>query len=136
MTTKGPPKIMVSTRSQSSCYSNTHSESYTDIQKAITACVKMESDCAGVYDYRCDQGGTFELCKPCGSALWSSSTSCVYTPKLARQASGPCAIQVNERETGCVSQRVCAKVDVQANLNTTNSRWRQKLDQYVPRMSQ
>lgn len=86
--TKALLKITWSKVEKKSCYSNTYSGSYTDKQKALAACEAMGSECAGVYDNRCDDAGIFALCKACGPSVWASSTSCVYTAKIVPQTSG------------------------------------------------
>ena len=50
------------------------------MKEAADACLKLGSDCSGVYDGQCNNAGAFKLCKA-GTAFVGSASSCVYTPK-------------------------------------------------------
>ena len=50
------------------------------MKDATDACLKLGSDCSGVYDGQCNNAGAFKLCKA-GTAFVGSASSCVYTPK-------------------------------------------------------
>ena len=81
-TTKAPQNITVSwTKVSVHCGHNAYSTKYQVFKEAQAECAKMGSDCAGVYDYGCNDVGSYQLCKG-GFKFGSSTQSCVYTPKF------------------------------------------------------
>ena len=58
-----------------SCYGNDY-DTYNTLEKATSAC-SSDDNCQAVYDFKCDNKGTFTLCSK-DVTLKSSSTSCAY----------------------------------------------------------
>ena len=52
---------------------------FSSLVRAQTACLKLGSNCHGVYDARCNGRGDLHVCKT-SSVSSPSSRGCVYTP--------------------------------------------------------
>ena len=57
--------------------SSRYSQSYSQLSDAKAACLKLGTNCAGVYQPYCNSWLANSLCKP--GSLQSSSYHCVYT---------------------------------------------------------
>merc|ERR1712151_505841 len=84
-TTKKPATWAKNTKKH--CFSSKHPTKYATLAKEQEACVKLGSQCSGVYDNGCDNKDEFYTCT---TAKWAvSSSSCIYTPPKATTTKKP-----------------------------------------------
>ena len=81
-TTKKPTtttkKSLWTKNTKKHCFSSKHPTKYATQALAEAACLKLGSQCSGVYDNGCDNKDEFYTCT---TAKWAaSSSSCIYTP--------------------------------------------------------